>query len=125
PAKLPAGEWNPTAVLVQDAHFIAADGTKLHGWFAAHEQPRGHALLLHGNAGNVTLLAETLRTLNRRHNLSVLALDYRGFGKSEGKPSEQGLYQDARAARKWLADRSEEHTSELQSRRELVCRPLL
>jgi len=105
PAKYPAGEWNQTAVLAQDAHFTAADGTKLHGWYVAHAQPKGHALLLHGNAGNVTLLAETLRTLNRRHNLAVLALDYRGFGKSEGKPSEQGLYQDARAARHWLAEK--------------------
>jgi fermentation-respiration switch protein FrsA (DUF1100 family) len=105
PAKFPAGEWNQTAVLVQDAHFTAADGTKLHGWYVSHEQPKGHALLLHGNAGNVTLLAETLRTLNRRHKLAVLALDYRGFGKSSGKPTEEGLYQDARAARHWLADK--------------------
>ena len=110
PAKYPRGEWNQTAVLARDAHFTAADGTKLHGWYVAHEKPKGHALLLHGNAGNVTLLAETLRTLNRRHNLAVLALDYRGFGKSEGKPSEEGLYQDARAARKWLAE--EEHIAE-------------
>src|SRR5206468_3885281 len=99
PAKYPLGEWNQTAVLVRDANFAAADGTKLHGWYVAHDQPKGHALLLHGNAGNITLLAETLRTLNRRHNLAVLALDYRGFGKSEGKPTEAGLYQDARAAR--------------------------
>jgi len=111
PAKFPAGEWNQTAVLVQDAHFTAADGTKLHGWYVGHEKPKGHALLLHGNAGNVTLLAETLRTLNRRHKLAVLALDYRGFGKSNGKPSEQGLYQDARAARHWLADK--EHIAEI------------
>src|SRR5207244_2710082 len=110
PAKFPAGEWNQTAVLAQDAHFTAADGTKLHGWYVAHEQPKGHALLLHGNAGNVTLLAETLRTLNRRHKLAVLALDYRGFGKSEGKPSEQGLYQDARAGRRRLAEK--EHMGE-------------
>src|SRR5947208_4982986 len=110
PAKYPAGEWNQTAVLAQDAHFTAADGTKLHGWYVAHEQPKGHALLLHGNGGNVTLLAETLRTLNRRHKLAVLALDYRGFGKSEGKPSEPGLYQDARAARRWLAEK--EHIGE-------------
>lgn len=105
PAKYPAGEWSQTAVLVQDANFTAQDGTKLHGWFVAHEQPKGHALLLHGNAGNVTLLAQTLRTLNRRHSLAVLALDYRGFGKSGGKPTEEGLYQDARAARRWLADK--------------------
>ena len=105
PAKYPNGDWQPTAVLVQDAEFAAVDGTKLHGWYVRHAQPKGHALLLHGNAGNVTLLAETLRLLNRRHNLAVLALDYRGFGKSEGTPSEQGLYQDARAARRWLANK--------------------
>jgi fermentation-respiration switch protein FrsA (DUF1100 family) len=104
PDKYPRGEWDQTAVLVQDAHFMAADGTKLHGWYVPHEKPRGHALLLHGNGGNVTLLAQTLRTLNRRHNLAVLALDYRGFGKSDGQPSEKGLYQDARAARRWLAE---------------------
>ena len=105
PARYPHGEWNQTAVLAQDAHFAAADGTKLHGWYVAHAAPKAHVLLLHGNAGNVTLLAQTLRTLNRRHNLAVLALDYRGFGKSEGKPTEQGLYQDARAARRWLAEK--------------------
>lgn len=105
PAKYPAGDWAPTAVLVQDAYFAAADGTKLHGWYVGHPQPIGHAIFLHGNAGNVTLLADTLRALNRRHNLAVLALDYRGFGKSEGSPTEQGVYQDARAARLWLAER--------------------
>lgn len=103
PAKYPAGEWNPTAVLVQDANFTAEDGTRLHGWYVRHPQPRGQVLLLHGNAGNITLLADTLRVLNRRHNLAVLALDYRGYGRSEGTPSEQGIYQDARAARRWLA----------------------
>jgi uncharacterized protein len=110
PARYPRGEWDQTAVLAQDASFVAADGTKLHGWYVAHEQSKGHALLLHGNAGNVTLLAQTLRTLNRRHQLAVLALDYRGFGKSDGKPSEEGLYQDARAARRWLAEK--EHIAE-------------
>ena len=105
PAKYPKGDWLPTTVLVQDASFSAADGTKLHGWYVTQPQAKGHALLLHGNAGNVTLLAETLRTLNQRHKLAVLAPDYRGFGKSDGKPSEQGLYQDARAARRWLAEK--------------------
>jgi len=105
PAKYPAGDWNPTTVLVQDANFAAADGTNLHGWYVRHAQPKAHALLLHGNAGNVTLLADTLRILNRRHQLAVLALDYRGYGRSEGKPTEEGVLLDARAARKWLAEK--------------------
>ena len=41
PRSIPAGEWNPTAVLVQDAHFTAEDGTKLHGWYVRHPEPRG------------------------------------------------------------------------------------
>jgi fermentation-respiration switch protein FrsA (DUF1100 family) len=107
PAKYPKGDWQPTAVLVQDAYFTTKDGLKLHGWYVPHEQPKGHALLLHGNAGNVTLLAETLRLLNRRHGLAVLAVDYRGFGRSEGHPTEEGLYLDARAGRRWLADKEQ------------------
>lgn len=103
PARYPAGEWEQTSVLVEDAYFTASDGVKLHGWYARHPQPLAHAVLLHGNAGNVTLLAESIRLLNRRHGLSVLALDYRGFGRSEGKPTEQGVVTDARAARDWLA----------------------
>src|SRR5262245_36632425 len=59
PARHPAGEWDQTTVLVQDAQFAAADGTRLHGWYVRHPQPRAHALLLHGNAGNVTILADT------------------------------------------------------------------
>jgi fermentation-respiration switch protein FrsA (DUF1100 family) len=104
PDKYPAGDWNQTSVLVQDANFAAPDGTKLHGWFVRNPNAKAHALLLHGNAGNVTLMADTLRTLNHRHGLSVLALDYRGYGKSEGKPTEKGILQDGRAARRWLAD---------------------
>jgi len=103
PDKYPAGEWQQTTVLVQDASFAAADGTKLHGWYVRHPQPKAHALVLHGNAGNVTLMADSLRMLNHRHGVSALALDYRGYGRSEGTPTEQGVLQDARAARNWLA----------------------
>ena len=103
PAKYPAGDWQPTTVVYEDANFQAADGTKLHGWYVPHENPRAHALLLHGNGGNVTIFAQTLRILNRRHGLAVLVFDYRGYGKSEGKPSEKGILLDARAARDWLA----------------------
>ncbi|WP_425616183.1 alpha/beta hydrolase [Anatilimnocola sp. NA78] len=105
PDRFPHGEWTQTTVLVQDAEFGAADGTKLHGWYVRHPEPKAHALVLHGNAGNVTLMADSLRILNHRHGLSALALDYRGYGKSEGKPSEEGVLQDARAARRWLAQK--------------------
>lgn len=105
PAKYPAGEWQPSEVAVEDAWFEAADGTQLHGWFLNHSEPRAVALVLHGNGGNITILSEALAILNQRHNLAVMAVDYRGYGQSEGRPTETGILQDARAARRWLARR--------------------
>ncbi|MBS0204335.1 MAG: alpha/beta hydrolase [Planctomycetes bacterium] len=105
PARFPVGEWEPGSIAPEDVQFTAKDGVRLHGWYVPHPNPTAVALVCHGNGGNVSLLAETLSILNQRHNLSVFAFDYRGFGRSEGKPSEQGLYQDARAARAWLAAR--------------------
>ena len=105
PAKYPAGDWAPTTVVYEDVHFEAADGTRLHGWYVPHEKPRAHAVFFHGNGGNITLFADSLRILNRRHGLAVLVFDYRGYGKSTGKPSEKGILLDARAARDWLAQR--------------------
>lgn len=106
PAKYPKGKWTPSGINFEDAWFESADGTKLHGWFVAHPNPRGVALVCHGNAGNVTLMAESLDILSHRHGLSVMSFDYRGYGRSEGKPSEEGILQDGRAARRWLADRT-------------------
>ena len=106
PAKYPRGDWSPHYLPYEDAWFLAADGTKLHGWFVEHPQPRGVALVCHGNAGNVTLMAESLYLLSAWHGLSVMSFDYRGYGRSEGKPTEAGILQDGRAARTWLAERT-------------------
>lgn len=106
PIKFPEGNWKPSGLKFEDAWFSSTDGTKLHGWFIPHSKPRGIALFAHGNAGNVTSCADTLRILHDRHQLSVLAFDYRGYGRSAGEPTEHGLYDDARAARAWLARRA-------------------
>ncbi|MBT4867688.1 MAG: alpha/beta hydrolase [Planctomycetaceae bacterium] len=106
PSKFPEGNWHPEDLQFEDARFTAEDGTKLHGWFVPHENPRAVVLFAHGNAGNITHREESLRILNERHGLAVLAFDYRGYGRSEGIPDEAGLLQDARAARKWLAERT-------------------
>jgi fermentation-respiration switch protein FrsA (DUF1100 family) len=110
PAKYPAGNWKPEDLGAEDAWFEAEGGPKLHGWFVEHPRPRAVALFCHGNAGNITVLADSLRILNVRHRLSVLTFDYRGYGRSGGKPSEAGILADARAARRWLAERT--HTPE-------------
>lgn len=86
----------------------APDGVPLHAWFypADAGSPRQHLvfLLCHGNAGNIShrihhadLLLET--------GASVFLLEYRGYGRSDGRPSEEGLYLDAQAGYLWLRDR--------------------
>jgi uncharacterized protein len=99
-------DWQPQGLGVEDARFEASDGTKLHGWFAPHPHPRAVVLFCHGNAGNITHRADVIRKLRERTGVSVLVFDYRGYGRSEGKPSEAGVLADARAARAWLARRT-------------------
>lgn len=106
PARYPEGEWQPSGLEFEDAWFQSSDGTRLHGWYVPHEQPRAVILFCHGNAGNITHRAETLQILNKLVGVSVLIFDYRGYGRSEGKPNEPGILADARAARAWLAQRA-------------------
>lgn len=107
PVKFPAGNWEPEGLSIEDVHFEASDGTKLHGWYAEAPKPRAVVLYAHGNAANVTACAEALRRFRDDLQVSILAFDYRGYGKSERKPlSEPGVLMDARAARTWLARRT-------------------
>jgi len=105
PIRHPGGQWGQQPVDAEDAHFVAADGTRLHGWYLPHEDPVAAVLMAHGNAGNLTHRSEIVRQIHRHARASVLIFDYRGYGKSEGKPSEAGILQDARAGRDWLAGR--------------------
>jgi fermentation-respiration switch protein FrsA (DUF1100 family) len=75
----------------------AQDGTRLHAWLAIHRQPRASLVWSHGNGGNISDRAGILLALAAR-GFDVLAYDYRGYGKSEGAPSEAGVYLDAEAA---------------------------
>jgi fermentation-respiration switch protein FrsA (DUF1100 family) len=111
PAKYPAGNWKPAAYTFEDMWFQADDGTRLNGWYCPHEKPAAVILLAHGNAGNITHTLPLLKRLHERHRVSVLAFDYRGYGKSDGEPDEDGILKDTHAARKWLAQRAnlEEH----------------
>ena len=83
------------------------DGERLHAWWIpAAERPIGHVLFCHGNGGNIgdrVLHAELLH----RAGLDVLLFDYRGYGRSTGRASEEGTYRDARAARAALLGRAE------------------
>lgn len=106
PTAFPAPETLPANLPFENAWFESEDETRLHGWFLDHPHPRGVALFCHGNAGNIASRGDLLWMLNQRHGLAVMTFDYRGYGKSEGKPTERGILQDARAARAWLAQRT-------------------
>jgi hypothetical protein len=98
PSKYPEGDWDAQRSLgAADAWMEASDGVKIHGWFVQREDSRLVTLFLHGNAGNITHRASRMREILAAGS-SVLVIDYRGYGKSSGRPSEQGLYRDSEAA---------------------------
>lgn len=104
PSRYPQGFWNiPPGMPIEDAEFEAADGTRLHGWYLPHEHPTAVILFCHGNAGNITNRLQVLQRLHNDVGASVLIFDYRGYGRSQGSPYEEGVLQDTRAARAWLA----------------------
>lgn len=87
----------------EDVALIAADAVRLHGWFVPAPNAPHVVLLCHGNSGNIGDIVDTLPVL-REAGMSVLAFDYRGYGHSEGLPTEQGTYEDALAAWKHLTE---------------------
>jgi hypothetical protein len=83
----------------------AEDGVGVHGWLLSGKESRLTVLLSHGNAGNISHRLDRAMLLQRQVPVDVLLFDYRGYGRSEGRPDEEGTYRDARAAYRWLRDR--------------------
>jgi hypothetical protein len=106
PQRYPAGDWHPQGIRFEDAQFQTADGVRLHGWFLPHDRPLATILFCHGNGGNITDRRDMVQSLHDWNDAAVLIFDYRGYGRSEGKPSEKGILADARAARAWLSSRT-------------------
>ena len=86
----------------EDVSIETADGVSLHGWFIPGQSSRT-LLFFHGNAGNISHRLESIRQF-RDLGLSVFIIDYRGYGQSEGRASEKGIYRDAEAAWRYLAE---------------------
>ena len=88
------------------------DGLTLDAFYTPHPQPRGTVLFCHGNGGNITHRLPTIRIL---HDLGFASLffDYRGYGRSQGSPDEEGTYTDARAAWDYLVDTRGEASSRI------------
>jgi fermentation-respiration switch protein FrsA (DUF1100 family) len=121
PERHPSGMWDlpelaareeqdlPT---IEDCRFVTEDGLNLHGWYctprdtanepgASFAAERMILLFFHGNAGNLTYRFDMIRMLVKLP-VDVFIIDYRGYGKSDGRPSEEGLYLDAGAAWAYL-----------------------
>ena len=100
PDRYPLGDWDVRHLPVQpeDHTFTTSDSVELHGWyFRAEEENAPVMIWLHGNAGNITSRAPLAAVFAQR-GLSVFLPEWRGYGRSEGRASESGLYHDALAA---------------------------
>jgi fermentation-respiration switch protein FrsA (DUF1100 family) len=104
--KYPDGDWQAPWLEHEDVNFTSADGTRLHGWYVEHPQPKVVILYCHGNGTHVAYMAEFLREMRDDFGASIFAFDFRGYGRSEGKPGEKGILEDSEAAQEWLAKRA-------------------
>jgi len=86
-----------------DVWLYTADRVQIHGWWVRQEGARLVTLYLHGNVGNVTHRYSKICEITAAGS-SVLIPDYRGYGKSKGRPTEKGVYADAQAAYRYLLE---------------------
>ena len=101
-----AQDWvAPPSADIQDIELNCADGTRIHAWYLPHPTSDQALLYCHGNAGNLSHRGNSIVKMRDVLDVSVLIIDYPGYGKSEGIPSEQGCYQAADAAYEWLCEK--------------------
>ncbi len=96
----------------ESVSFKTADGVELFGWFIPSQSARGVLLFFHGNAGNISHRLESIQIFHQL-GLDVFIFDYRGYGQSEGKPTEQGTYKDAEAAWQYLIEERQVSPNEI------------
>lgn len=105
PPRFPQGFASPEAFGIhpQEVWLTAADGTRLNGYFLSAPESPKVLLWFHGNAENIGMGLAHMQELSRL-GVNILAVDYRGYGKSEGSPDEPGVYRDADAAYQYLVE---------------------
>jgi fermentation-respiration switch protein FrsA (DUF1100 family) len=99
-----AHELQPAALGLrhEEVRLVAEDRVGLHAFMLPLQGARRTILVFNGNAGNISYRLPRALEIQRRLGASVMLFDYRGYGKSEGRPDEQGTYKDARAAYRYL-----------------------
>lgn len=105
PPRYPEGFSPPEdyGLRLEDVWFVTKDHVRLNAWFLRNPSSPKVLLWLHGNAENIGYDLSLLKVYARL-GINVLALDYRGYGKSEGSPDEAGVYRDAEAAYDYLVE---------------------
>ena len=89
----------------EDLTLTAEDGVRIHALYLPPPgEPRWTVLFAHGNGGNLSHRLDRALFLQSKLGAAVLLFDYRGYGRSEGSPDEEGTYRDARAAHRWLVE---------------------
>ncbi len=103
PVKEMAGPKNYGIYNAELINLKTSDNVNIIGWYISPKHNQPVMLYLHGNAGNLGDRVEKLQAyLNQ--GFGMLAVSWRGYGGSEGSPTEDGLYNDARSAIKYLTD---------------------
>jgi fermentation-respiration switch protein FrsA (DUF1100 family) len=100
--KAPPKSWTN----LQDL-WLDGQGVRIHAWWLVPDgwdSSNGAALFFHGNGGNVSYCDHILDSWNQERGEGIMAIDYPGYGKSEGGPSETGCYAAARSAYDWLTN---------------------
>jgi len=90
----------------EDIFLKTKDGVAINGWLVPHSPNKSVLIFLHGNGGNISTRLEKIQMFHAM-GVNVFIIDYRGYGKSEGQPSEKGVYLDAQAAYDFLKSRKE------------------
>ena len=92
----------------EDVSFDTDGGRQLHGWYIPGEIEAENAtwIWFHGNGGNIGHRVDELAMLHHRLGVNLFIFDYQGYGQSQGQPTEQGTYQDARAALEYVSNRT-------------------
>lgn len=106
PMKGVVGTPEDVGLAYEDVNFEAWDGTRLNGWFVPGEKAGLTFIFCHGNAGNIGHRLEKLKIMHGL-GVNIFIFDYRGYGNSEGVPSESGLYSDAAGAYRYIVEERE------------------
>jgi pimeloyl-ACP methyl ester carboxylesterase len=95
---------NPAALGIryETVSLTTSDGERVVAWQLEPDAPLADIVYFHGNGGNLSMWLPVLATLHRL-SYRVFAVDYRGYGRSSGTPSEEGLYRDAEATVRHVA----------------------